>query len=116
MFVFHKSSIIFLSETKLRSSEYCSRRFRWKPTGHFTVDPVSRRGGLAILWFHDVNVRVVGFYEYHIEVHILNYDNVPCWRFVGFYGHPVQSRHFILWRLVDMLVNSSPLPILMASD
>lgn len=65
-------------------------------------------GGLAILWFHDVNpIRVVGFSAFHIEVHILNCDDIPCWHFVGFYGHPVQTRHFILWHLFDILVNFS---------
>lgn len=84
--------------------------------GCFVIDPVGRNSGLAIIWFTDINVRVVGYSNFHIKAHVLNYDDVPCWRFMGFYGHPVQSRHFISWQMIDLIVNSSPLPILMARD
>lgn len=43
---------------------------RLKFEGYFGVDPRGRNGGLAMLWGLEVEVNLINFYNYHINVEI----------------------------------------------
>ena len=53
--------LLFLSETKKRSSEMEWLRSRWKFDNCFAVDSRGKAGGLAFLWSEDVSVEVKSY-------------------------------------------------------
>lgn len=58
LLVVHRPDIIFLSETKLRGSEFDHVKQKCNMSECFIVDATGRRGGLALMWTEDCNVEV----------------------------------------------------------
>lgn len=109
-------SLVFLSETKLLSSqmEGFKRKLGFK-YGIF-VDRIGLAGGLALLWREDIDVILQSFSSNHIDVHVDNSSVLPLWRFTGFYGEPNASHRTNSWALLRTLSNHSSLPWLCGGD
>lgn len=79
-------SILFISETKLRSyscTPFCrSLGF----SGVFAVNSSGRSGGLVLCWSADCNIRVLSYSSGHIDC-MVSFDDL-VWCFTGFYGNP----------------------------
>lgn len=77
-------TFIFLSETLVEKTviaKFCSKLGF---ADFFVVDRVGRGGGLAVLWKHNVECRVMN-YSNHVDVHFIKND-VPVWRLTCYYG------------------------------
>ena len=57
----YNPQVLFLIETKKKSTEMEWLRSRWHYDNCFAVDSVGRGGGLALLWMNDVQVEVMSF-------------------------------------------------------
>ena len=67
--------------------------FRWrlKMTNIVVKDSEGTRGGLALFWKKEVNLRVLSWSRYHIDTMIKEEDG-SAWRFTGIYGESVVRR------------------------
>ena len=107
--------LLFLSETKKRSSEMEWLRSRWKFDNCFAVDSRGRAGGLAFLWSEDVSVEVKSYSNNHIDV-MVGGNNAKRWRFTGFYGNPNVNQRRDSWELLRRLKEESVLMWLCTGD
>lgn len=111
-----KPVVIFLMETLSNNNKMqaLKRKLGWY--GCFTVDPLGRGGGLAILWKEEVNVSVMSFSQNHIDSQIQLEGSNLAWRFTGYYGMPERSRRTESWNLIIDLASRSDLPWLLMGD
>lgn len=58
-------NLVFLQETKVRTSLFSSSKFNFNFTNRLAIDCVGRSGSLAILWKNDINFKVVKYSHYH---------------------------------------------------
>lgn len=104
-----RPSLLFLCETK-QSASQCQR---WKCLlnfeGHFTVDPVGRRGGLMLLCNEPFDVSIKSFSQGHIECVIQH--SLLTWRCTCFYGNPVTAYRYSSWELLRRLFSMNELAI-----
>ncbi|GAA0153915.1 hypothetical protein LIER_12041 [Lithospermum erythrorhizon] len=96
-------------ETKLRSSEWDSVKWKVKMPNVLLVDARGRKGGLGLLWPRDVSVEILSFSTHHIEACIKDGTNQP-WRLVRFYGHHKVASRKQSWNLMRLLNGLSTLP------
>ena len=68
MFNLYKPLVFFFIETKRKNQEMEWLRSRWRFDKCFTVEGIGRGGGLALLWMEEVNIEVMSFSKYHIDV------------------------------------------------
>ena len=108
--------VLFLSETKKKSTEMEWLRYQWRYDNCLAVDSVGRGGGLALLWMSEVHLEVKFFSAQHIDVNIGGSNETTRWRFTGFYGSPEVSLRHRSWDLLRQLKNQSSLPWLCAGD
>ena len=78
--------VIFLNESKRKTSEIEWLRLRWKFEKCFIVECVGKESGLGILWMEEVKVEIISFSRYHIDVRVGKNGGTKEWRFNGFYG------------------------------
>ncbi|OMO64639.1 reverse transcriptase [Corchorus capsularis] len=79
------------------------------------ADPNSSSGGLALLWFNNVDISILSYSNSHIDAQIgSNMDN--AWRFTSFYGRPETHRRNESWHLLRTLNANCSLPWLCAGD
>ena len=71
-------------------------------------------GGVALLWWDNVDVDVQTSSPHHIDA-LINQNGV-IWHFTGFYGHPETSRRGESWDLMRYLNASFSLPWLLLGD
>ncbi|KAK2635603.1 hypothetical protein Ddye_030395 [Dipteronia dyeriana] len=71
-------------------------------TGKLVVDCEGRSGGLGLFWTDKVNVSLLSFSRFHIDVRVTSGANED-WRFTGFYGHPEQDQRSHAWTLLKRL-------------
>lgn len=79
-------SMIFLSETKLSSSEFGRIKHKLGDFHALAVDSRGQSGGLALLWKKDFDVTLRSMSTHHIDVEIQGGIGEAVWRFTGFYG------------------------------
>ena len=85
-----KPDLIFLSETKLKSSSAERVRIMLGFENCFAVDRVGRSGGLMLLWKDTIQFTLGSYSRFHIEGWVCDEDN-KSWRFLGLYGDPVAA-------------------------
>ena len=68
----HRPALVFLSETRIfdNSVEYLKRKLNF-PNG-VGVGSFGRGGGLALLWTHEVCVKLQSYNKLHIDVAVLD--------------------------------------------
>lgn len=71
--------------------------------GCFVVEPVGKRGGLALFWDRDVDLEILNYSQWHIHSLIKNDGGRDKWFFTGFYGHPDASKRKLSWELLSSL-------------
>lgn len=81
-----KPVVIFLMETLVNNYKMQGIKTKLGWHGCFTVEPVGRGGGLALLWKEETKVSVSSFSQNHIDTEIQLAGNNLIWRFTGFYG------------------------------
>lgn len=83
-----KSVVIFLMETLAKNNRMqdIKRKLGWN--GCFTMEPLGRGGGLALLWKENISVTVLSYPQNHIDSQIQLEGSCLSWRFTGFYGMP----------------------------
>lgn len=102
--------MIFLSETKLSSSEFGRIKSKLRDFEGLAVDSMGRAGGLALMWRKDVDVVLRTMSVHHIDVVVRGGLGEDEWRLTGFYGWPeTQCRH-LSWKLLEDLAGQSHLP------
>lgn len=74
-----------------------------------------RRGGLALLWRDDINIRVSSFSGNHIDV-IIEDEKYGEWRFSGVYGFPEEENKYKTGLLMNDLAAAHNLPWLCGGD
>ncbi|KAL5825066.1 hypothetical protein ACOSQ3_021129 [Xanthoceras sorbifolium] len=84
-------------------------------SGKLVVECVGRSGGLVLFWSGHLDVRLLSFSLFHIDVSVSASGCSP-WRFTGFYGSPEASQRNHAWLLLKRLFALSSLPWLCGGD
>jgi hypothetical protein len=95
-----KPTLLFLMETKSRQLTMEVLRAKLGFVGLFTVDPVGRSGGLALLWNNENELQIQNFTRRHINAEVRIADSDLWWHLTCFYGHPVSAKHHESWALL----------------
>ena len=92
--------LIFLVETKARSSKM--KGFQWKLelTQGIDVPSDGKSGRLAMIWKEGLDIRLKSYSNSHIDVVVFNEKELNLWRTTGFYGHPNARKRGISWKLL----------------
>ena len=85
-------------ETKLFANGFAQICKDTKLPNKFVVKKPSWGGMLAMLWKHDVNLRVINFSDHHILAKVVE-ENNRVWFLTGFYGWPEASQKAKSWAL-----------------
>ncbi|KAJ8442816.1 hypothetical protein Cgig2_016282 [Carnegiea gigantea] len=85
--------VVFLSETKLSSTEMNLTTERLTPNHGsvyhgFYVDARGCAGGFALLFSNDVSVSLLSLSSNHIDLTVMGSPSEPIWRSTGLYGWP----------------------------
>uniref|UniRef100_A0A803PKW7 CCHC-type domain-containing protein n=1 Tax=Cannabis sativa TaxID=3483 RepID=A0A803PKW7_CANSA len=107
--------LVFLSETRSKSSYMETIRIWLGFEGCFCVDARGKSGGLALLWKTPFTVHLNSYNAYHIDAWI-NMDEDLSWRFTGFYGDPDRSQRKHSWQLLRRLAENNNGPWLCGED
>lgn len=92
-------NMLFLCETKSRTSKFDRIQRQCNMVGYFVVDAVERKRGLAVMWNDDSVVNIQSFLANHVDM-IVIVKNSNKVRFTGFYGHPEPSQEYRSWELL----------------
>ena len=68
--------VLFLIETKKKSTEMEWLRARWHFDNCLAVDSVGRGGGLALLWMNEVRLEVKSFSVQHIDANVSDSNGI----------------------------------------
>jgi hypothetical protein len=60
--------------------------------GLFSVDPIGRKGGLALFWKDQREVTIVNYSTSHIHAQISMESSESSWTFTDLYGNPDRTR------------------------
>ncbi|KAL5738308.1 hypothetical protein ACOSP7_031069 [Xanthoceras sorbifolium] len=77
--------------------------------GKLVIDKIGRNKGLCLFWSQNVEVGLLSFSRFYINVKIGLHTN-KVWRYTGFYGHPEASQRIHSWTLLRRFQGMSILP------
>lgn len=97
----NKPNLVFLVETKLRNICFETIKRRLGFDSCFVVDPMVRKGGLAMQWNNEYIVEIVNYSQHHIHAQINDLESRVKWFLIDFYGHPKTSRIGEKWELLS---------------
>ena len=106
----YRPQILFLSETKRKSSKMVWLQHVWNFSGCFVVESRGRSGGLCLLWTDCIQVTISTYFVSHIDAIITGSLCPEPFRFTGFYGHPITNQRVESWNLLTQLRNQNGLP------
>jgi hypothetical protein len=94
--------VLFISKTK--HGKRWMEGFRWKlnMTNMVVKDSVGAKGGLALFWKKEVDLRVLSCSRYHIDTLIKEEDG-GVWRFTSMYGESRSEEKEKTWKLLRIL-------------
>ncbi|XP_062100654.1 uncharacterized protein LOC133806581 [Humulus lupulus] len=110
-----KPYFVFLSETLSSHSQLEVLRVRLGFCGNIVVEKIGRSGGLCLMWGDSVDVELIQFSKFHIDVFI-HVVGSPSWHFTGLYGQPDARLRKDFWRFLGMLASSYDGPWLCGGD
>ncbi|KAL5819042.1 hypothetical protein ACOSQ4_022884 [Xanthoceras sorbifolium] len=84
-------------------------------SGKLVVECVGRSGGLVLFWSDQLDINLLSFSLFHIDVSVSVVRSSP-WRFTGFYGSPEASQRHNAWLLLNRLYGMSSLPWICGGD
>ncbi|KAG8491745.1 hypothetical protein CXB51_015165 [Gossypium anomalum] len=73
------------------------------------VSAEGSRGGLLLGWKDDLSINLKSFSKSHIDVEVTEENGEYCWRFVEFYGSPMEHLREDSWNMLRQLKKSSQL-------
>lgn len=65
----------------------------------FVVNRIGRGGGLAVMWKGNIDCKIEGSSQNHIDVIMLK-NGAPDWRLTCFYGFPERNRRRKSWDFI----------------
>ncbi|KAG2702185.1 hypothetical protein I3760_06G078300 [Carya illinoinensis] len=71
--------------------------------GCLAVDPVGKKGGLALFWRSGDEVKITNYSSWHINSEIKEAGKGKRWLFTGFYGYPETGKRKLSWDLLQSL-------------
>jgi hypothetical protein len=101
-------NFLFLMETKARNSVLQKVRTSIGFEGLFTVEPVGRSGGLALLWKDAREVMIKNYSLRHITTTITMVGSEYSWKFTRYYGQPNSALRGDSWNLLTYLSRIDP--------
>ncbi|KAK3221099.1 hypothetical protein Dsin_015069 [Dipteronia sinensis] len=107
--------IVFLMETKAENSTMEICRVRLGFSSKLSVDKIGRSGGLGMFWSDRVDVELLSYSRFHIDVKVVSHMS-KIWRLTGFYGDPDPEQKHHTWTLLHRLQGFSDLPWLCFGD
>ncbi|XVE83785.1 hypothetical protein DITRI_Ditri16bG0114600 [Diplodiscus trichospermus] len=107
--------VLFLSETIQKSCKLDKIRVQYNLHGLFCVDPMGQSGGLAMLWKEQVDLRITSFSKNHIDVEIVDTNDLK-WRLTGFYEEPDTNSRKLSWNLLRNLGIRNNIPWICMGD
>ncbi|XP_060965403.1 uncharacterized protein LOC133034352 [Cannabis sativa] len=110
-----KPDYIFLCETLCRKDVLERVRAKLKFEGMFAVDACGRSGGVALLWRHKEDVKVLNYATNFVDVEVRPTD-VGEWRLTGFYGESKRSLRGASWEQLRTLARGNTLPWCVIGD
>ncbi|XP_031127514.1 uncharacterized protein LOC116029605 [Ipomoea triloba] len=110
-----RHDVLFLCETLSNARRVESVRVRLRYDNCFTVEPVGRSGGLALLWNGGLDVEVKGYSNHYIDT-VVSAPGHPRWRFTGYYGSPERHNRRHSWELLRYLSSINSLPWVLMGD
>uniref|UniRef100_A0A803PXY9 Reverse transcriptase n=1 Tax=Cannabis sativa TaxID=3483 RepID=A0A803PXY9_CANSA len=79
------------------------------------LDARGHSGGVAMLWRHDEDARVLGYSACHVDIKVGGED-VNAWRLTGLYGEPNRSFRYKTWNHLRSLSTEHTLPWCVIGD
>lgn len=76
---------------------------------------ITKGGGLAVFWKHDVDLLVDTYSSNHIDT-IINQGKEDEWKFIGFYGEPKTKNHHVSWTTLRRLNSRYSMPWIYVED
>ena len=86
--------VVFLIETKAKNRRMERIKNRIGLANGLIVPCVGRKGGLALLWTREIDLKIKSFSQNHIDAVINDAEKSIKWRLTGFYGHPETHRRY----------------------
>ncbi|XP_035547368.1 uncharacterized protein LOC118348906 [Juglans regia] len=71
--------------------------------GCLVVEPIGKKGGLALFWGRGIDLEIIHYSQWHISSIIRGEGGKNKWIFTGFYGHPDASKRNLSWELLASL-------------
>ncbi|KAM6600853.1 hypothetical protein CsatA_020462 [Cannabis sativa] len=90
-------------------------RAKLKFEGMFAVDVCGRSGGVALLWRHKEDVKVLNYATNFVDVEVRSTD-VGEWRLTGFYGESKRNLRGASWEQLRTLARGNTLPWCVIGD
>jgi len=103
-----RPNFVFLMETKQRREYLQKIKRKMGFEGCFTVEPVGKSGGLALLWKEVKEVEILNYSQRHISAKISGDGPELPWFFTGFYGHPERHKREASWQILHHLSSLFP--------
>ena len=83
--------------------------------GKSVIDTIDKGGGMCLLWSNDVDVSLLSYSQFHIDVYMVSHRGIS-WRLTDFYSHPQTAQRHHGWTLYRRLNGLSSLPWVCAGD
>lgn len=104
-----KPHIVFLMETRLKSSEMVPLRHKWGFNCGLSVDcrgiGRERAGGVSLLWRDNMDITIMSYSANHIHGQCVDEEENEKWDITGIYGHPEENNKRKTWQLLEKLTS-----------
>ncbi|KAK2649085.1 hypothetical protein Ddye_016574 [Dipteronia dyeriana] len=77
-------------------------RLKFGFLGKLVVDRVGRNGGLCLFWTDKVDISLLSYSRFHINVRVVS-SRDRVWCFIGHYGNPDSSQRHHTWTLLKRM-------------
>lgn len=102
-----KPHIVFLMETRLKSSEMVHLKHRWGFNRGLSVDcrGVGRESaeGVSLLWHDNIDISIMSYSINHIHGQCVDGEEAEKWDITGIYGYPEENNKKKTWQLIEQL-------------
>lgn len=110
-----RPDMVFLCETLCKNELVEKVREMLKFEGAFSVNAISKSGGIALLWRKQDDVQVLSYSRNHIDVKV-DMIGWNTFRLTRLYGEPDRAKRQDTWNLIRNLKNNSLIPWCLVGD
>ena len=111
-----RPNLLFLIEIKRTNKEMEWIRLKLGFDSLFVVDPIKRKGGLALLWSKECSLAIQNFSLKHINATVSSEEVGLEWKLTCFYRHLEVGKRHEGWAVLKYLKSCSPYPWLSVGD